>query len=505
MLLPEEEGLCDKRGKLISGGLFGVSRKEHSDRVINDRRPFNRNERRLVWAKLPHGTLLTQLVLSGELSIRASGDDLKIFFCLLKHREEWLPRNVVGKAVSGKFFTEFGASPSRKYVLAFRVVCMGDVNGVDICQQTHVEILRDAGVMRPEHVLEYNSPLPFEHTLEGLYIDDHVVLQIGPKKKFRKGASDPNFSLDEELIARSRQQYAKLGLPVSADKAFTKLRKFKVWGTEVDSASGRVGTPLEKLRQLCQVTCSVLKLRRISKKCLEQLVGWFIHPFMHRRLCMSVFGEYTLLETWPSRGRKALPKSLVEEFVGACLILPLCHTNIRWPVSQRLSSTDASLSGAGRCATRTSPSVSRLLHRAAEHVGERVRLDWGTKGIAPLTDMRRPSQHLERLTSVHKWVVTESKPFKVRRHINLLELEVLHREYLDVASRVKGGLRAVNLTDSRVVLGAVAKGRSSSRSCGSAWLSAWLVVKLSTTCGCQLIITPLITRPASKPCLRLHS
>ena len=65
--------------------------------------------------------------------------------------------------------------------------------------------------------------------------------------------------------------------------------------------------------------------------------------------------------------------------------------------------------------------------------------------------MRRPNQHLERLTSVHKWVVTESKPFKGRHHINLLEREVLHREYLDVASRVKGGLRAVNLTDSRVV------------------------------------------------------
>ena len=328
---------------------------------------------------------------------------------------------------------------------------MGDVNGVDICQQTHVEILRDAGVMRPEHVLEYNSPLPFEHTLEGLYIDDHVVLQVGPKKKYRKMEVDPKFYSDEELIARSRQQYAKLRLPVSADKRFTKLSKFKVWGTEVDSSSGRVGTPIDKLRQLCQVTCSVLRLRRVSKKCLEQLVGLFIHPFMHRRLCVSVFGEvYTLLETWPCRGRKALPKALVEEFVGACLILPLCHTNIRWPVSQRVSSADASLSGAGRCATRTLPSVSRLLHRAAEHVGERVRLDWETIGVEPLTDMRRPNRHLERLASVHKWVVT-------------LELDVLHREYLDLANNVKGGLRSVNLTDSRVVLGAVAKGRSSSR------------------------------------------
>ena len=164
VLLPEEEALYDSKGCLISGGLFGVPHKAHSDRVINDRRPFNQNERRLVWAKLPHGTLLTQLVLSKELSVRASGDDLRNFFYLLKHREEWLPRNVVGSSVSGKFFEKHGADASRRYVLAFRVVCMGDVNAVDICQQTHIEILRDAGLMRPEHVLEYDSPLPLEHT-----------------------------------------------------------------------------------------------------------------------------------------------------------------------------------------------------------------------------------------------------------------------------------------------------------------------------------------------------
>ena len=243
VLLPEEEALYDSKGCLISGGLFGVPHKAHSDRIINDRRPFNQSERRLVWAKLPHGTLLTQLVLSKELSVRASGDDLRNFFYLLKHREEWLPRNVVGSSVSGKFFEKHGADASRRYVLAFRVVCMGDVNAVDICQQTHIEILRDAGLMRPEHVLEYDSPLPLEHTLEGLYIDDHVVIQIGPKKRYRRQVVKAEFSLDEELISRSRQQYKDLKLPVSQDKAFTKSSKFKVWGTEVDSATGRVGTP----------------------------------------------------------------------------------------------------------------------------------------------------------------------------------------------------------------------------------------------------------------------
>ena len=77
--------------------------------------------------------------------------------------------------------------------------------------------------------------------------------------------------------------------------------------------------------------------------------------------------------------------------------------------------------------------------------------------------MKLPNQHVERFASLHQWHVTESKPFKTKHHINLLELEVFHREYSDLVSKVQGGLRCINLTDSRVVLGAVAKGRSSSR------------------------------------------
>ena len=63
-LIPEELGLKDRAGRTITGGLFAVDHKATSDRIILDRRPFNELERRLVWAKLPHGSLLTQLIMS---------------------------------------------------------------------------------------------------------------------------------------------------------------------------------------------------------------------------------------------------------------------------------------------------------------------------------------------------------------------------------------------------------------------------------------------------------
>ena len=75
-LIPESQALRNSQGEIISGGLFAVPHKTDTDRIICDRRPMNELERRLIWAKLPHGCLLTQIILPKECSIRGSGDDL---------------------------------------------------------------------------------------------------------------------------------------------------------------------------------------------------------------------------------------------------------------------------------------------------------------------------------------------------------------------------------------------------------------------------------------------
>ena len=114
VLLPEELAVRGEDGKILTGGLFAVNHKEHSDRIILDRRPFNQVERRLVWAKLPHGCLLTQLILPKGHSIRGSGDDLSNYFYLLKHNPNWLPRNAIGSVFDGEGFEAFGGSKGSK-------------------------------------------------------------------------------------------------------------------------------------------------------------------------------------------------------------------------------------------------------------------------------------------------------------------------------------------------------------------------------------------------------
>lgn len=107
-LIPESMALRDSQGRIISGGLFAVDHKPESDWIILDRKPFNELERRLVWARLPHGALLTQLIVPKGYSIRGSGDDLSNYFYLLKHNPDLLPRNTIGNVFDGEGYEFFG-------------------------------------------------------------------------------------------------------------------------------------------------------------------------------------------------------------------------------------------------------------------------------------------------------------------------------------------------------------------------------------------------------------
>ena len=55
---------------------------------------------------------------------------------------------------------------------------MGGVNAVDVAQQVHQGALRKHGCMKSDNVLQYRFPLPTGDCIEGLYIDDHLVVGV---------------------------------------------------------------------------------------------------------------------------------------------------------------------------------------------------------------------------------------------------------------------------------------------------------------------------------------
>ena len=104
-----------------------------------------------------------------------------------------------------------------------------------------------------------------------------------------------------------------------------------------------------------------------------------------------------------------------------------------------------------------------MLYRFCEARGEHTRLDWEDMPLPPETTMRPAPESLVSSLQKHRWVATESRRFAKKDHINLLELEMLKAEIRDRVNSGNAACRVVNLCDSRVVVGAFAKGRSSSK------------------------------------------
>lgn len=148
----------------------------------------------------------------------------------MKHHNEWLPRNAIGASFDGEGYEEFGGAKGRKYLLSFKVVAMGDLNAVDISQQVHLEVLKDCHCMCDNEVLQFGAPIPASQT----------------------------------LLKNSRTQYDKHSIPTSAKKAFSKADRYVAWGTEVDSKTGRVGTPQWKLYQLSQLIAKACELKTVA-------------------------------------------------------------------------------------------------------------------------------------------------------------------------------------------------------------------------------------------------
>eukprot|EP00973_Karenia_brevis_P068394 9512863-Karenia_brevis.AAC.1 len=74
--------------------------------------------------------------------------------------------NAFGRLFDGGPYGEFEGQAGIKYDLALSVIGMGNLNAVDVAQQTHLGVLKKAGCMKPGTVLEYRNPIPISDVLE---------------------------------------------------------------------------------------------------------------------------------------------------------------------------------------------------------------------------------------------------------------------------------------------------------------------------------------------------
>ena len=241
-----------------------------------------------------------------------------------------------------------GGVPGFQYVIAFKVICMGDSNAVDLAQQTHLCALQSVGCMKEEETLEYRKAIPQGSTMEGLYIDDHLCFQLTSARR-RLSSTSPHRPQvqktklrDEEIMEASRCMYERVGWNRSLHKTFDKIQDFTAWGTWVNSASGKVGAPLPRRQTIIELTLGLLNLDYVTQKTMQQALSLYTHPFMHRRILFSCFGvAFSWTSKFQPRQLKRLNRSVVDELIFAVLLLPLAESCIRWPISTEVCARDA--------------------------------------------------------------------------------------------------------------------------------------------------------------------
>ena len=122
---------------------------------------------------------------------------------------------------------------------------------------------------------------------------------------------------------------------------------------------------------------------------------------------------------------------------------------------------------AGGTRAKITRELAESLYRVCECRGEHVRLDWRSRnglpaGLSPASAMQFPQEEIHDVLRALPWRVVRQRHIGRPAHVHVQELRAVRMELKDLALSTAPPLRHINVVDSRVALGASAKGRSSS-------------------------------------------
>ncbi|CAE7224096.1 unnamed protein product [Symbiodinium sp. CCMP2592] len=314
------------------------------------------------------------------------------------------------------------------------------------------------------------EPVPRGPSWQGVYIDDLLICQRCslPRPVPLDGSflPPPPLPQDEDVqkVAAAEQAYEEAGLQRAIHKEFRYQCAFKAWGAEVDGVAGKVGAPKDVRRQVWMLLFKIVSAGFASGDVLRQVLGYLAYIFQYRRELYALHHRmYKFVDGMPPDRWIKLPNYVLDELRSCALHLPFAVSSMRRRVSSTLLATDATPTSGGAVVTEAPEALAEELWRQSEIKGEAVRIDRGLESELSDSVPKVPSVFASTVGECLPWHVVASYTFRETSHVNLQELRAWRREMCRIAA--SGGHRnciIVALNDSRVVVGAVAKGRSSS-------------------------------------------
>ena len=270
---------------------------------------------------------------------------------------------------------------------------------------------------------------------------------------------------DVALQRRARLAYARAGLDRSEAKAFEQVPRFRAWGADFDGIVGELAAPLMGRRQLFRIVMRLCAVRVATRRMLQQVQGFFANAFGFRRCLFSLLHHcYTFTAALPETGWNRVPQPILEELWAAAMHLPMAVADLRRPVATVLKATDATPIGGGACECVVSQEIADTLYRRSEVHGEHVRLDTFGFSDGTASKLLPRDPQVDAFVTSCPWRVTSGYQFRRAHHVNLQEMRAIKQDLLATLRRFGRRARGrwIYFCDSRVCVGALGKGRSSS-------------------------------------------
>jgi len=298
------------------------------------------------------------------------------------------------------------------------------------------------------------APFPREDQIADVYVDDTAFVICAPLAEDGHVEDPP-----VEEVDRADAMYAALDMPLAEDKKVN-AEEAELRGGYLQGRRGDISFWAARRASLMAVTCMGLLLG-MTKQQAQRVLGAWNFAMSFRALACSALGlVYTAVDRLPARGAVRFRGPAQEDLLLAVGLAPLLSTNLRAQPSSLVFATDASPYAAGATVAKVSEKTWMRLYDWAEEKGEAVRLDWGSE--PPPTVMQDVRALTANVTCALDWSVVFSRGFDFKDHINVLELEAVIMLVKRLSLEGWHHSRVLVAVDSRVVVGAIAKGRSSS-------------------------------------------
>ncbi len=437
---------------LCVNGLFAVRKDADSDRLIFDGRRANAFFLPPPSPNLPSPTDLADLVVPPHSTLYVGKSDIANMYHRLRV-PEWLSTYL---GLPSLPMCAVGTNTDLRIGWpVFRTLPMGFSHSVYLAHLLHGHVIHTTYFplcqhLSPSHLwLDIGSPVYFT------YIDDHGVLAVSLQE-----ASD--------LLSRSVTALDSIGLnhhPKKLIPPSKELTSIELLGITV--ASNCVVYPeVSRLSLLVGWTLEALTHGVVQFQLLLRLVGSWIWLLLLRRPLLSAIDEtFKFISTHQHhRGQITLPVVVKAELCRLVQVVPLLFVDLRAPEAMVVVATDACLTGGAVVQANVSEEEFRTATSYSIRRGWYSSLTQEPCYDQPLSSVPSASPFLESMIERANWTVVLSTRWKFEeKHIVILEGQALIFALRWIASQPHLlGSRIVFLLDSLSLLGAVAKGRSSS-------------------------------------------